>query len=198
MKNIFIASTALVDESVVVGTDVKVWDYSKIREDVVLGDNTTVGDSVYIGPGVQIGKNSKIQNNAQIYEPAKICEGVFISPGVIFTNDHNPRAINLDKPKKCKNDWQPTDVEVCEGASVGAGAICVGPIQIGEWAMIGAGSVVIDIVLNYALVVGVPAKQIGWVGKAGVKLVEQNPTTFKCPVSGKVYQIKGINLVEVF
>ena len=197
MSNVFISDTASIDASATISSGVKVWDHSKIRENVDIGKNVIIGSYVYIGPGVKIGKNSKIQNSAQIYEPANISEGVFIGPGVIFTNDHNPRAINPDSSQKSAKDWQSVGVEVSQGASIGAGAVCVGPVQIGEWAMVGAGSVVTDNVLSYALVVGVPAKQIGWVGKAGVKLIEQTPTSFKCPASGKIYNLEGSNLMEV-
>ena len=196
MSNIFISDTASIDASATIGNGVKVWDHSKIRENVDISENVIIGSYVYIGPGVKIGKNSKIQNSAQIYEPANISEGVFIGPGVIFTNDHNPRAINPDSSQKSATDWQSVGVEVSQGASIGAGAVCVGPVQIGEWAMVGAGSVVTENVLSYALVVGVPAKQIGWVGKAGVKLIEQTSESFKCPTSGKIYNLEGFKLME--
>ena len=195
MSASFTADTAIVAESVSIGDGAKIWDYAKIRENVTLGENVIIGSYVYVGPGITVGRNSKIQNNAQIYEPAVINAGVFIGPGVIFTNDHNPRAINSDGSQKSASDWQQSGVVVDQGASIGAGAVCVGPVQIGEWAMVGAGSVVIDNVSNYALVVGVPAKQIGWVGKSGVKLIEQSPKTFKCPLSGDLYNLEGSNLI---
>ena len=196
MSASFTSDTAIVAESASIGDGAKIWDYARIREDVTLGENVIIGSYVYVGPGITVGRNSKIQNNAQIYEPAIINVGVFIGPGVIFTNDHNPRAINPDGSQKSASDWQQAGVVVNQGASIGAGAVCVGPVQIGEWAMVGAGSVVTDNVLNYALVVGVPAKQIGWVGKSGVRLIEQSPTSFKCPTSGELYELKGLNLIE--
>ena len=195
MSTSFTSDTAIVAESVYIGDGAKIWDYAKIRENVTLGENVIIGSYVYLGPGITVGRNTKIQNNAQIYEPAVINAGVFIGPGVIFTNDHNPRAINSDGSQKSASDWQQAGVVVNQGASIGAGAVCVGPVQIGEWATVGAGSVVIDSVSNYALVVGVPAKQIGWVGKLGVKLIEQSPTSFKCPVSGDLYNLQGSNLI---
>ena len=195
MSASFTSDTAIVAESVSIGDGAKIWDYAKIRENVTLGENVIIGSYVYVGPGITVGRNTKIQNNAQIYEPALINSGVFIGPGVIFTNDHNPRAINSDGSQKSATDWQQAGVVVNRGASIGAGAVCVGPVQIGEWAMVGAGSVVTDNVLNYALVVGVPAKQIGWVGKSGVKLIELSPKTFKCPLSGNLYHLEGSNLI---
>lgn len=196
MSASFTSDTAIVAESASIGDGAKIWDYARIRENVTLGENVIIGSYVYVGPGITVGRNSKIQNNAQIYEPAIINAGVFIGPGVIFTNDHNPRASNPDGSQKSASDWQQAGVVVNQGASIGAGAVCVGPVQIGEWAMVGAGSVVTDNVLNYALVVGVPAKQIGWVGKSGVRLIEQSPTSFKCPTSGELYELKGLNLIE--
>ena len=196
MSAYFTSDTAIVADSASIGDGTKIWDYARVRENVTLGENVIIGSYVYVGPGITVGRNSKIQNNAQIYEPAIINAGVFIGPGVIFTNDHNPRAINPDGSQKSASDCQQAGVVVNQGASIGAGAICVGPVQIGEWAMVGAGSVVTDNVLNYALVVGVPAKQIGWVGKSGVRLIEQSPTSFKCPTSGELYELKGSNLIE--
>jgi acetyltransferase-like isoleucine patch superfamily enzyme len=195
MSASFTADTAIVAESASIGDGAKIWDYARIRENVTLGENVIIGSYVYVGAGITVGRNTKIQNNAQIYEPAVINAGVFIGPGVIFTNDHNPRAVNPDRSQKSASDWQQAGVVVNQGASIGAGSVCVGPVQIGEWAMVGAGSVVIDNVSNYALVVGVPAKQIGWVGKSGVKLIEQSPKTFKCPLSGDLYNLEGSNLI---
>jgi serine acetyltransferase len=193
----FCAPTSIIEDEVELSEGVKVWNFSHIRSGAQIGSNTIIGDYVYIGQGVVVGSNCKIQNSAQIYEPAQIEDGVFIGPGVILTNDKNPRAINSDKSQKSPGDWQPVSVSIKQGSSIGAGAICIGPVQIGQWAMIGAGSVVVDDVLNYALVVGVPARQIGWVGKGGVKLVQQSSKTFKCPITEKIYNLEGINLVEL-
>ena len=196
MSKNYISDTAIVEDLVSIGNNVKIWHHAHIRSNVTLGVNVIIGSNVYIGAGVSVGDNSKIQNNSLIYEPAQIDNGVFIGPGVIFTNDHNPRAINPNETQKDSLDWNKAGVVVRQGASIGAGAICVGPIEIGKWAMIGAGSVVVRDVPNYALVVGVPAIHIGWVGKDGVKLIERNSTTFKCPLSKKLYHLEGSNLIE--
>jgi acetyltransferase-like isoleucine patch superfamily enzyme len=196
MNKNFISNTAIVEDSVTIGTNVKIWHHAHIRSNVNLGINVIIGSNVYIGSSVSVGENSKIQNNALIYEPAQIGNGVFIGPGVIFTNDHSPRAINPDKTQKGSSDWNKAGVVVGEGASIGAGAICVGPIEIGKWALVGAGAVVVEDVPNYALMVGVPARQIGWVGKDGVKLIEQSSKVFRCPVSKKLYCLEGSNLIE--
>jgi acetyltransferase-like isoleucine patch superfamily enzyme len=197
MSNVYISSNSIVHPTTTLDSGTKIWDYTKIREKAELGKNVIIGSFVYIGPEVKIGDNCKIQNNVQIFEPTVIFDGVFIGPGVIFTNDHNPRAINSDLSQKDPNDWEKVKVEVNQGASIGAGSICVGPVKIGSWAMIGAGSVVLQDVKSFALVVGVPAKQIGWVGKAGVKLTVESPTTYRCPVSGEIYNLVGSNLVWI-
>ena len=183
MKNIQIHST------VVIGSGTKIWEYSKIREDSVIGNNCNLGRNVYIGSGVKIGDQVKIQNNALIYEPAVIEDAVFIGPGVIFTNDLHPRAVNEDGSTKTENDWTKQAVVVKYGASIGAGAICVAPVAIGKWSMIAAGSVVVKDVPNFALVAGIPAKQIGWVGKSGEKLIKENEETYRCPKTGKKYKL---------
>ncbi len=170
-----------------IGQGTKVWDFSKVCDDVRIGRSSIVGRSVYIGPGVQIGDNCKIQNSALIYEPAKIGNGVFIGPGVIFTNDLNPRAVTSGFELKTQNDWIKQGVTVEDGASIGAGSICVAPVSIGKWAMVGAGSVVVRDVRDFALVVGNPAIQIGWVGKHGFKLIEVRSGEFLCEKTGEKY-----------
>ena len=140
-----------------IGQGTKVWDFSKVCDDVRIGRSSIIGRSVYIGPGVEIGNNCKIQNSVLIYEPAKIGHGVFIGPGVIFTNDLNPRAVTSAFELKTQNDWVKQGVTVEDGASIGAGSICVAPVSIGKWAMVGAGSVVTKDVPDFALVVGNPA-----------------------------------------
>lgn len=115
---------------------------------------------MYIGPSVVIGDNCKIQNNALIYEPAVLEDGVFVGPGAILTNDKNPRAINVDGSLKEKGDWDAVGVHLEAGASVGAGAVCVAPLRIGSWALVGAGSVVIHSVSAQTIVAGNPARTV--------------------------------------
>ena len=113
---------------------------------------------VYVGPGVVIGRNCKIQNYALIYDPAEIGEGVFIGPGAILTNDKNPSALSSDGEVKQSEDWTASKVIVGEGASLGAGSICVAPVSVGAHSMVGAGAVVTRDVPPHSLVVGVPAR----------------------------------------
>ena len=186
-----------IDRRAIIGSGTKIWENSQIRENAIIGNNCTIARNVYIGPGVKIGNSVKIQNNALIYEPALIEDGVFIGPGAIFTNDLHPRAINLDGSKKTEEDWNKEGVKVEYGASIGAGSICIAPVKIGKWSMVAAGSVVTKDVLAFSLVAGVPAKQIGWVGKSGVKLIEQEANLFVCPETQNQFKLSDGTLVEL-
>jgi UDP-2-acetamido-3-amino-2,3-dideoxy-glucuronate N-acetyltransferase len=170
-----------------IGGEVIVWEFSKIRENSIIGSRTIIGRNVYVGPGVEVGCDCKIQNAALIYEPAIIGNKVFIGPGVIMTNDLNPRATNVTGIRKTESEWKKERVIVSEGASLGAGAICVAPVTLGKWCMVGAGSIVLRDVPDFALVVGAPAKQIGWVGHAGMRLTKIKDGVFECPVTGQKF-----------
>jgi acetyltransferase-like isoleucine patch superfamily enzyme len=172
-----------------IGRGVKVWAFSKICDDVQIGENTIVGRSVYIGPGVQIGANCKIQNGALLYEPAELGNGVFVGPGVILTNDLNPRAVTPKSEIKTQADWIKQGVTIDDGASIGAGSICVSPVKIGKWVMVGAGSVVIRDIPDFAIVVGNPAIQIGWTGRSGFRLREINSKEFICDQTDETYRL---------
>ncbi len=192
-----IHANAIVEISAKVEESAKVWGWSHIRENAILLDKVVVGEHVYVGPGVVIGKNSKIQNRALIYEPAIIESGVFIGPGAILTNDKFPRAITNDEFQKSAGDWNLVGVTIRKGASIGAGAICVAPVEIGEWAMVAAGSVVTKNVPAFALVAGAPAKRIKWVGKSGVPLNKSKDNEFICPQSNEIYIEKSEDLLEI-
>jgi len=169
----------------------RIWSFTQVREDVAIGENTIVGSYVYIDSNVQIGNNCKIQNRSLIYDPAKIHDGVFIGPGAVLTNDSYPRAVTQDGTIKSNTDWIKVGVIVERGASIGAGAICVAPVRIGEWALIGAGAIVIEDVPAFALVVGNPARQVGWVGHEGFPLEEVSKNLFKCPKSFRMYKLEN-------
>ena len=196
MNEPWVSEKAIVSKDAIIGAGAKIWHNAQVRELANIGENVIISKDAYIGTGVSVGKNSKVQNSALVYEPAVIDDGVFIGPGVILTNDHFPRAINPDLTLKTGSDWELVGVHVCTGAAIGAGSICVAPVTIGKWATIGAGSVVTKNVPDYALVVGNPARQIGWVGKFGVKLETSDSKTFICPVSGTEYQLIDDHLVE--
>jgi acetyltransferase-like isoleucine patch superfamily enzyme len=163
--------SATVEDRVILGERVVIWRNAHLREGVSVGKNSTIGANVFLDKGVIIGESCKIQNNALIYAPAILSDGVFLGPGVILTNDRIPRAVNEDLSIKSADHWEPVAVTILSGASIGAGAVCVAPVTIGTWALVGAGAVVTKDVPNYGLVVGNPARQIGWVGKSGNKLV---------------------------
>lgn len=185
-SDIRIVDSADVAPSARIGSGSSVWHLAQIREDAVLGSNCVVGRGAYIGTGVVMGDNCKVQNYALVYEPAELGHGVFIGPAVVLTNDTYPRAINPDGSLKSASDWEPVGVRILDGAAIGARAVCVAPVTIGRWATVAAGSVVTRDVADFALVVGVPAKRIGWVGKAGVRLIEQGDAWI-CPQTNERY-----------
>jgi acetyltransferase-like isoleucine patch superfamily enzyme len=153
--------TAEIHESVKIPSTTRVWGYTQIRENVVIGENCIIGRNVYIGPGVVIGNNCKIQNNALIYEPAVIEDGVFIGPAVVLTNDRQPRAVNRDGSLKGPSDWEQTGVVIRKGASIGASAVCVAPVEVGEWSVVGANSVLTRDAEAGVVYAGNPAKAKG-------------------------------------
>lgn len=183
----FVHDTADVSPDASIGAGSKVWHYAQVREGAQLGENVIVGRGAYVGTGVELGDNCKVQNYALVYEPAKLANGVFIGPAVVLTNDHFPRAINADGSLKSASDWEPVGVTIGEGASIGASATCVAPVTIGRWSLVGSGSVVVKDVPDFALVVGSPARRVGWVGKAGVPLVADGDSVWVCPQSGERY-----------
>ena len=182
-----IAATAEVDPRARLGTGTSVWDGSTVREGTVVGEGCTIGRGVYLGPGVVVGDRVKIQNHALVYEPAVLEDGAFVGPAVVFTNDPHPRAVAPDGRSLTEDDWTAVGVHVREGASIGARAVCVAPVEIGRWALVAAGAVVAADVPAFALVVGVPARRIGWVGRAGVRLEETGPGRWRCPRTGETY-----------
>lgn len=187
-----VAPTATVEDGARIGPGAQVWDQAVVRSGAQVGARTILGRHVYLGPGVVVGDRVKIQNHALIYEPAVLEDGAFVGPAVVFTNDTYPRAVNPDGTLKTGGDWEAVGVTVREGAAIGARAVCVAPVTIGRWASVGAGAVVTRDVPDHALVVGTPARQVGWVGRSGVPLVSDTRDRWICPVSGETYvQIDG-------
>lgn len=187
MTEAFVDSSATVSEHASLGVACKVWGFAQVREGAELGAHCIVGRGAYIGAGVKLGDNCKVQNCALVYEPAIIESGVFIGPGAILTNDEFPRAVTVDGNLKSANEWVAVGVTVRQGASIGAGAICVAPVTIGEWALVGAGSTVTRDVSPFSIVLGSPARHVGWVGRAG-KPLKESEGTYHCPETGELYR----------
>lgn len=165
-----IAETADVDARAQIADSARVWHLAQVRENAVIGENCIIGRGAYIDAGVRLGDNCKVQNNALVYAPAVLADGVFVGPAAVFTNDSFPRAINPDGSLKDAADWTMVGVTVGRGAAIGARAVVLGGVTIGEWALVAAGAVVTKDVPAYALIAGVPARRVSWVGTDGVKM----------------------------
>lgn len=165
-KTTYIDKTAILDDKVCIGRGTKIWHFSHILKNSRIGKNCIIGQNVVIGPDVIIGDGCKIQNNVSVYKGVTLEDGVFCGPSCVFTNVYNPRAF-IER----KDEFKKTLVK--KGATIGANATIVCGLNVGSYAMIGAGAVVKSDIPEYAMVVGVPAKQKGWVCKCGVTL--QNP-----------------------
>jgi acetyltransferase-like isoleucine patch superfamily enzyme len=192
-----IAPSADVSGSATIGDGCKIWHLAQVREGARLGVGCIIGRGAYVGSGVSVGAHSKIQNYALIYEPAFLEEGVFIGPAAVLTNDQFPRSINADGSLKSADDWRAEGVTVRRGAAVGARAVVLPGVEIGEWSMVGAGAVVTKDVLPYALVVGTPARQVGWVGKSGRVLHQDESRMFVDPANVERFIVQDGRLEEV-
>ena len=192
-----ILPSADLDDDVTIGDGSSIWHLAQVRGGARLGRNVVVGRGAYIGTGVHVGDNCKIQNYALVYEPALLENGVFIGPAAVLTNDTFPRAINPDGTSKSAHDWDPVGVTCLEGSSIGARAVCVAPVTIGRWATVAAGAVVVKDVPDYALVAGVPARRIKWVGRSGFPLEATGETTFVDRPTGDTFIQNGETLTIV-
>jgi UDP-2-acetamido-3-amino-2,3-dideoxy-glucuronate N-acetyltransferase len=190
LKDYFAHETAVIDKDCRIGKKTKIWHFSHIMSDCIIGDRCNIGQNVVVAPKVILGKNVKVQNNVSIYTGV-ICEDdVFLGPSVVFTNVINPRSAI-----KRTSEYQKTLIK--KGASIGANATIICGISIGEFAFIGAGSVVTKDVLPFALVVGNPSRQIGWVSEYGHTLEFDEQGIATCKESNQKYQLKKDVLIRI-
>jgi len=180
--SVYIHPSAEVAQDAVIGDNTKVWHLVQIRPGARIGQECIFGRGVYVDSHVVIGNRVKVQNYVSIYEGVTIDDGVFVGPHVVFSNDKHPRAINPEGTLKAATDWTISLTRVGMGASLGANATIVCGVTIGSWAMIGAGSVVTKDVPDFGLVVGNPARLIGYVCKCGQRMPSDvvNPETYVC------------------
>jgi acetyltransferase-like isoleucine patch superfamily enzyme len=186
-----ILPSADVDERAALGAGSTIWHLAQVREHAQLGRGCIVGRGAYVGPGVIIGDHVKLQNYALVYEPARLEDGVFIGPAAVLTNDLHPRSTDMAGKLKRPDDWEAQGVVVREGASLGANVTVIAGVVIGRWALVAAGAVVTADVPDFGLVAGVPARRIGWVGRAGVPLRQAGEGRWQCPETAGLYAEAG-------
>jgi UDP-2-acetamido-3-amino-2,3-dideoxy-glucuronate N-acetyltransferase len=189
MDKYFVHESSYVDENVTIGKNTKIWHFSHILSNTKIGENSSFGQNCVVGPNVIIGNGVKVQNNISIYEGVEIEDDVFLGPSMVFTNVINPRSFIVRK-----EEFKKTLLK--KGCSIGANATIVCGCTIGKYSFVGAGAVIIKNVLDYALVVGNPAKKIGWVSKAGVRLEFDKNEEAICKESNEKYLLKN-NCVHV-
>lgn len=176
--------TAVLDEGCRIGNNTRIWHFSHIMAGAVIGERCNLGQNVFVGDGVRLGNNVKVQNNVSIYTGVVCEDDVFLGPSMVFTNVINPRSA-IER----KNEYKATHVG--KGATIGANATIVCGNDIGEYALVGAGAVVTKNVPAYALMLGTPAKQAGWVSEYGHRLHFDNSNMAVCKESGQQYQLEN-------
>ncbi len=182
-KSYYTHETAIVDEGCTIGGGTKIWHFSHIMSGCTIGENCNIGQNVVVSPEVVLGNNVKVQNNVSIYTGVTCEDDVFLGPSCVFTNVTNPRSAVVRRGRYDKTN-------VGKGASIGANATIVCGHDIGQYAFIGAGAVVTKNVPDYALVVGNPAKQTGWMSEYGHKLKFNEHHLASCPESGQIYETR--------
>ena len=191
MEKVFSAhETAVIDDNCVIGKGTKIWHFSHIMSGCEIGENCNIGQNVVVSPGVILGNNVKVQNNVSIYTGV-ICEDdVFLGPSMVFTNVINPRSAIVRKSEYLKT-------HVKHGTSIGANATIVCGVTLGEFCFIGAGAVVIKDVKPYALVVGNPSRQVGWMSEFGHRLIFDDDGLAECSESKDKYLLKGNSVLKL-
>ncbi|MAO66032.1 MAG: N-acetyltransferase [Balneola sp.] len=188
--NYFAHETAVIDEGAQIGKGTKIWHFTHIMPDSEIGQECNLGQNVVISPKVKLGKNVKVQNNVSIYTGVVCEDDVFLGPSMVFTNIINPRSAIVRRDEY-------VDTFVRKGASIGANATIICGNELGKFCLIGAGSVITKPVPPYALMVGNPARQIGWVSEYGHRLEFGNDGIAVCPESKEKYELKGGNVEKI-
>lgn len=189
MANYFVHNTAVIDDGCRIGENSKVWHFSHLMATAVIGDNCIIGQNVFVGNKVVLGNNVKVQNNVSLYEGVVCDNDVFLGPSCVFTNVVNPRS-TIERKSEFKKTL------VGKGASIGANATIICGNNLGAYCLIGAGSVVTKSVPDYALMVGNPAKQIGWVSEAGERLSFDTSIAL-CPFDQSRYELKNNSVTKL-
>ncbi len=186
-----IHETAIVDEGAKIGVGTRIWHWTHICAGAEIGENCSLGQNVFVSNQVCIGNNCKIQNNVSIYDAITLEDDVFCGPSVVFTNVYNPRS---EFPRK--DEYRPTLVR--QGATLGANCTIVCGVTIGKYAFIGAGAVINQDVPGYALMVGVPARQIGWISRHGesLPLPLEGEGSYMCPSTKEIYELKNKTITQ--
>ena len=182
MEKVFVHESSYVDDNCIIGAGTKIWHFSHIMSGCQIGENCNIGQNVVVSPGVVLGRNCKVQNNVSIYTGVRCGDDVFLGPSMVFTNVINPRSA-----VSRKDEYR--DTFIGRGASVGANATIVCGHSLGEYCLIGAGSVVTKDVPAFALMVGNPARRVGWVSRHGEKLHFDAAGFATCPATGERYQL---------
>jgi UDP-2-acetamido-3-amino-2,3-dideoxy-glucuronate N-acetyltransferase len=190
MKDFYKHETAIVDEGCIIGGGTKIWHFSHIMSKCIIGENCNIGQNVVISPEVVLGKNVKVQNNVSIYTGVVCDDDVFLGPSMVFTNVINPRSAINRRDQYAKT-------HVGKGASIGANATIVCGHAIGEYAFIGAGAVVTKKVPAFGLVVGNPARQLGWVGEYGHRLIFDEKGIAICQESQQIYKLENNTVSKI-
>jgi UDP-2-acetamido-3-amino-2,3-dideoxy-glucuronate N-acetyltransferase len=189
-NSFFVHPSSVVDEGAQLGNGTKIWHFSHIMPGAVIGDRCNIGQNVFIDNNVFVGHGVKIQNNVSLYNGVVVEDDVFLGPSMVFTNVTNPRSF-IER----KSEFKPTYLR--KGCTIGANATIVCGVEIGAYALVGAGSVIIRNVPPYAMMVGNPARQIGWISKTGEKLLFDDSGNAWCEVEKKGYLLKDGNVMEL-
>ncbi|MEM8887968.1 MAG: DapH/DapD/GlmU-related protein [Bacteroidota bacterium] len=190
MSDYFVHESAVVDEGASIGKGSKIWHFCHIMKGASLGEGCKLGQNVFVGDGVKLGNNVKIQNNVSVYSGVTCEDDVFLGPSMVFTNVRNPRSAVV-------RQGQYSETYLERGVSIGANATIVCGVRLGAFCFIGAGAVVTQDVPAYALLVGNPARQLGWMSEYGHRLEFNEEARATCPESGEIYQLEANSVRKI-